>query len=288
MKDKGMAWILLAALVVADGAAWFQIFTAGPPRNSSISFLDVGQGDSSFLELAGGVRVMTDAGPDSSVTKSLQRVLPQGNRSIDLAIVTHPELDHFNGFNYILEHYRIGAFIVNGRDHPGSKQWAELLQKITAKNIPLITLGAGDSIRYGENRIDILSPNAQFVASSELNDTSLVQKVRTPDFTALLTADTGMNVEDYLRGRYGPAVLAADILKIGHHGSKYSSGPAFLRAVHPALAAISVGARNTYGHPTPDTLGRLAAADILVFRTDQRGTITVRRVGGQLRVLLSR
>jgi competence protein ComEC len=227
---------------------------------------------------------MTDAGPDSSVTKSLQRALPQASRSIDVAMVTHPELDHFNGFNYIVENYRIGVFIVNGRDHPGSKQWAELLQKITAKNIPLVTLGAGDSIHYGVNRIDILSPNAQLAGSSELNDAGLVEKVYTPDFTALLTADIGTNVEDYLRGRYNSAVLAADILKVGHHGSKYSSGLAFLHAAHPALAVISVGARNTYGHPTPETLGRLTATGIPVFRTDQRGTITVRRVGGELKI----
>lgn len=280
MKDKGLAWIVLAALIAADGAAWFQVFAAAPPRDASISFLDVGQGDSALLEFAGGVTIMTDAGPDSSVVKSLERALPQGRRYVDIAIITHPELDHFNGFNYIIENYRIGAFVVNGRDHPGSKQWAELLKKIAAQNIPLVTLGAGDGIRYGASRIDILSPNAQLAGSNELNDTGLVQKIRTPEFTALLTADTGMNIEEHLRTRYD---LSADILKVGHHGSKYSSGLSFLRAVSPALAVVSVGGRNNYGHPTPETLARLAAAGIAVFRTDQHSTVTVRRAGGELK-----
>lgn len=273
--------MVLAVLIVGDGVAWFQMFAAAPPQKASINFLDVGQGDSILLELAGGVRIMTDAGPDSSVAKSLESALGQGSRSIDLAIITHPELDHFNGFNYVIENYRIGAFIVNGRDHPGSKQWEELMAKITARNIPLITLGAGDAIGYRDSRIDIISPGVQFVASSELNDTGIVQKVRTPDFTALLTADTGINVENYLRARYD---LGADILKVGHHGSKYSSGAAFLVAVHPALAVISSGTHNTYGHPAQDTLTRLGAASVPVLRTDQHGTITVRRGKYQLEV----
>jgi len=102
--------------------------------------------------------------------------------------------------------------------------------------------------------------------------------------TALLTADTGTNIEEYLLAHYAPAVLVADILKVGHHGSKYSSGLDFLRAVHPVLAAIEVGAHNTYGHPSPQALTRLAAARIPIFRTDQRGSFTVRRAGGTLRV----
>lgn len=281
MKDKSTVWIALAMLVVVDGMAWFQVFSAAPAASASISFLDVGQGDSSLLELVGGARIMTDAGPDSSVMRSLEGVLPYGDKYIDLAIVTHPETDHFNGFNYLIESHPIGAFIVNGRANPDSRQWAELIEKITAKKIPLITLGAGDSVRFGPNRIDVLSPNAQLAASSELNDTGLVQKVRTPDFTALLTADIGTNIEDRLREHHD---LSADILKIGHHGSKYSSGPAFLRAVRPALAVVSSGSRNTYGHPSPDVLERLSAARVPLFRTDQRGTITVRREEGKLRV----
>jgi beta-lactamase superfamily II metal-dependent hydrolase len=283
MRDKGMALIVLVVLVAADGAAWFQMFAGAPARASSISFLDVGQGDSSLLEFAGGVKIMTDAGPDSSVVGSLERSMKDGGRYIDIAIVTHPELDHFNGFDYMLARYEVGVFVINGRNHPGSKQWVELLKKIAAKKIPLVTLGAGDVIRYGPNRIDVLSPNAQLIGSSELNDAGIVQKVRTSDFSVLLVADIGINVEEYLRGKYGSA-LAADILKVGHHGSKYSSGAVFLKAVRPLIAAISVAARNTYGHPTPEALGRLAAVGAQVFRTDQMGTLTARRVDGELRI----
>ena len=191
MKDRGLAWLALAALVCADGAAWFQILTAGPPRAAAISFLDVGQGDASLLILPGGAKILTDAGPDAAVVAALEVALPSGARYIDLAVVTHPELDHFNGFNHILEKYEIGAFIVNGRDHPGSRQWAELVAKIEARRAPLITLGAGDGVRHGANRIDILSPGPQFVGSSELNDTGLVELIESRGLKALFTADIG-------------------------------------------------------------------------------------------------
>lgn len=284
MKDKGLAWIVLAVLVATDITIWSEVFAGVPPQTAAISFLDVGQGDSSLLELPGGIHIMTDAGPDSSVARSLEKVLGSGGY-IDIAVITHPELDHFNGFNYLVGKYDIGAFVVNGRDHPGSRQWAELLEKIAARRMPLVILGAGDSIRHGQSRIDIISPSAQLAGSGELNDTGLVQKVRTPDFSALLAADIGSNVETYLRNSYD---LVADILKVGHHGSKYSSGTSFLRAIQPRLAVVSVGARNNYGHPTPEALTRLAAAGIPVLRTDQRGTITVRREGGELKVFAYR
>ena len=99
----------------------------------------------------------------------------------------------------LLDHYRIGAFIWNGRDDAATvAEWPALLQKIRSKNIPIVTLGAGDAIRYGNNEIDMLSPDADFDASAELNDTVLVELVKTAGFRALLTADIGFNVEDHL------------------------------------------------------------------------------------------
>jgi competence protein ComEC len=225
---------------------------------------------------------MTDAGPDSKIVNSLEKSISHSRKLIDVAIISHPEIDHFNGFNYVLDHYRVGVFVINGRDRPPEiRQWAELMKKIKDQNIPLVTLGEGDSIRYGSNRIDFISPGPQFVASAELNDGALVEKIQTPDFRALFMADAGINVEEYLRGRYD---LHADILKVGHHGSKYSSGIEFIRAVQPALAVIEVSARNTYGHPSAITLSRLSASTIPVLRTDKNGTITVWRVAGKIKV----
>lgn len=239
---------------------------------------------------------MTDAGPTDEVVGALARVLPSGDNYIDLAIISHPQLDHFNGYNFILDHYRVGAFIYNGRDDdPGVKEWPELKAKIAAKHIPLITLGAGDKILIGAgasgtnaaatttDEIEMLSPIRAFAQSAELNDTGFVELIKTPQLTTLLTADIGFNVEDWLVKNYGGAganassdLLHVDVLKVPHHGSKYSSGDAFLRAVDPRVAVIKVGAENAYGHPGSSTLARLTSdTTAKVFRTDQDGTVEV-------------
>jgi competence protein ComEC len=274
------AFLIFIILCVADGAVWQRVLVH-PPTAPVYQALDIGQGDSTVITLPGGAVIMTDAGPDDTVLSSFAKALPGAPR-IDLAIISHPQLDHFNGYNFLIDHYSIGAFIINGRnDTPGVRPWLQLLDKIRARHIPLITLGAGDSIHYDVNTITILSPGQEFRQSAELNDTGLVEYVKTKDWTALLTGDTGTNIEDYL---FGKKPLPVDILKVGHHGSKYSTGTHFLTMIQPKVATVSVGANNHYGHPTPETLQRLALAKISVFRTDQKGTVTIWKEAGKLRI----
>lgn len=262
------------ALIVLDVWVWVLIFGYHPTKEPILDFLNVGQGDSTMLSLPHGVRILTDAGPDTKVMSALQAISPN-NKHIDLAVITHPQLDHFNGFLSILDAYSVGAFIINGRaDGPMVYEWPLLIKKIQEKQIPIIILGAGDKIRYENNLISFLSPNEAFRASGELNDTGFVTRIDAPPLTALLTADTGMNVEQHLIDRH--FLEQADILKIGHHGSKYSTSDVFLEALRPRVAVIEVGAKNRYGHPTKETLDRLAEHDVRVFRTDQNGTVEIR------------
>jgi competence protein ComEC len=290
-KIDTLALIIALSLIALDGFMWFTIIDG---RVNAVAetreyFLDVGQGDSELVIFDGNVKVMTDAGPDNKVLDSLGKVLPQDDHYIDLAIVTHPQADHFNVYNFMLDNgYRFGAFIYNGRDDdPPAVAWNELLRKIKEENIPLITLGAGDGIRSGKNSIAILSPNAEFARSAELNDTGLVERITTPGLRTLLTADTGFAVQDALLAKNdGTAAIRANILKIAHHGSKYASDNAFLRAVDPDAAVIEVGAKNTYGHPSKETLARIASSThATVFRTDQNGTVEIFAENGKLKVL---
>jgi competence protein ComEC len=298
-------------MVIADIVFWYQIaFTSSSFASAhlpSANFLDVGQGDSELMIFQDGIKVLTDAGPDATVLGSLESVLGANDRFIDVAIISHPQSDHYGGFNYILDHYRVGAFIYNGRDDaPGTKSWSALLLKIAAKNIPLVTLGKGDKIIIGakgsgaaksdkritnvndgdsnNGEIDILSPDQNFVESGELNDTGLVELVKTPQFKVLLTADTGFDVQDALVAE--GVDLSADILKVAHHGSKYATDATFLTAVDPRIAVIEVGAKNTFGHPAPETLARIAAStNVTVFRTDQNGTIQIWRDGNVFKIV---
>ena len=248
-------------------------------------FLDVGQGDAELVLFPGDVKVMTDAGPTDAVVGDLEKVLPQGDDYIDLAIISHPQADHFNGYNFILDHYRVGAFIYNGRDDdPPNAMWSGLKKKINEKNIPFITLRGGDKIRCAASEIDLLSPDLAFDQSAELNDTGLVELIKTPEFRTLLTADTGANVEDWLIAQ--GVDVRADVLKAPHHGSKYSSDDAFLRAVNPSVAVIEVGAKNTYGQPASSTLARIASSTrAVIVRTDQNGTIEIYPENNKLKIV---
>jgi competence protein ComEC len=130
----------------------------------------------------------------------------------------------------------------------------------------------------------MISPDSDFVQSGELNDTGLVELVKTPQLTSLFTADTGSNVEDSLLANH--ADLRADILKIPHHGSKYASNSDFLRAVDPKIAVIEVGAKNSFGQPSKEALAHIASSTkAKIFRTDEDGTITITTKDGEIEVL---
>lgn len=282
-RSDGLSYIIFLSLAALTAFVCFRVFSGRPPDSPRAYFLDVGQGDAELFVFPGNVKIMTDAGPDKKVLSSLDKILPGGDRYIDLAIVSHPQLDHFNGFNFILDQYTVGAFVINGRsDTNGVSEWPELLRKIKERKIPLITLGAGDKIGYGNNEIDILSPDNDFVQSGELNDTGIVELIKTPQFKALLTADIGFAVEDGLVQNH--LDIHTDILKVPHHGSRTSSGGKFLAVVHPRVAVIEVGAHNTYGHPTKEALVRLASSGARIFRTDIDSTIEIRAENGKLEV----
>ena len=283
-KQDNLSAVIILALIVFDVLIWRQIFFAGPPKETELVFLDVGQGDSILLTFPGGVQILTDAGPSRQVLGSLEKALGRDDRYIDLAVITHPQLDHYNGFNYLLKNYRFGAFLWNGRESE-NEEWKVFISEIAEAKIPMVVVGEGDTVRYGENVIEIISPNNLFVQSAEPNDTAIVEYLKTPQFKALLTGDIGFSAENYLAGKFG---LQADVLKTAHHGSKTSSGDVFLRAVNPKVAVIQSGAGNRYGHPTKEALFRLEAAGAKIFRNDQNGTIRIISHDQKLKVFTER
>lgn len=247
---------------------WGAIVSRAHSAGLNMYFLDVGQGDSSLAILPGGVKVLIDGGPDKAVLDSLEKVLPPGDRYIDLVILTHPQLDHFGGLIDVLKRYQVGMFLHNGREG-SADAWPYLKQVLEEKNISMFLLAEGDRIVHAGSRLNILSPNREFLKSKELNDTCIVAELISGGMKALFSADIGFNVEEYLIKKYD---IDADVLKVGHHGSRFSSGKNFLSEVTPLLASVSSG-KNRYGHPTPAALNRLSSAGSEVYRTDQEGTI---------------
>lgn len=275
----GIIAFCLIAIVYA--VVWYQVFASAPSLQPRFDFLEVGQGDSHLVTLAGGVTLLVDAGPSIQVVESLESVMPW-KRTIDLAIISHPEVDHFGGFAALLDRFHVRTFLLTGRepDTP-NPQWKVLMQKVEEKNIPVIQVQAGDMIRHGDSKVFFLSPDTQYLGGGELNDTALVELVDAPPVRALLTADIGIAVEKALMEKYR---LKADILKVGHHGSKFSSDAAFLQAVDPVIVVIQAGKDNRYGHPHPDMLQRISKfTDAAVLRTDQQGTVTIEVQGEKLK-----
>jgi competence protein ComEC len=268
-------------LIAANIFVWNAILFGGNAENLELWFLDVGQGDSELVNLPGGAQILIDGGPSNGkVLNELARAMKPTDRYLDILVVSHPQLDHFAGLIDVLKNYQVGAVIDNGRKGT-AKAYADFEKALAESGARHIILAEGDAIKYGEARFDILSPNRTNLASEELNDTTLVMLLEDRGLRALYTGDIGQNIEDELIRRHD---LFTDVLKVGHHGSRFSSSPEWLRAVRPKISVIEVGAQNTYGHPTKQALGNLADVGAQIFRTDRDGTIKMIFDGERLKV----
>lgn len=261
--------VFILYAVIADGTA----------KNTELYFLDIGQGDSQFVVLPGGVQILIDGGTGPRVLDKLAKVMPPYDRYIDLVILTHPQLDHFGGLIDVLKTYQVGAFIDSGREGT-AKAYGDLKTTLEKNGARHVVLKEGDAIKYDGAVFKVLNPSRKNLISKELNDTALVMLFEKDGLRVLYTGDIGFNVEKELLTKYN---LSAQVLKVGHHGSKYSSGKDFLAEVRPTVSIIEVG-KNTYGHPTKETLTRLANAGSQVYRTDLDGIIKLIFDGKKLMV----
>lgn len=275
----------LLGLIVLAVLIWLPIVGYGKNEGVKVWFFDVGQGDAQFLDFAEGNQILIDGGPDNKILQKLGKAMPFYDKSIDLMILTHPHKDHIFGLIEVLKRYEVSKIILPKVDFD-SAFYKEFLTIIREKNIPIEYLAAGDEIKIGDfAEFDFLSPYGEmngsnnFIAENEsfgakgqgLNDSSLVSKFIFGENSILFTGDAGEHIEkQIITKRYN---IKSDILKVGHHGSKYSSLEEFLRATSPAYSVIQVGAENRYGHPTEQTLARLLSVGAKILRNDLDGDI---------------
>ncbi len=270
VRVKSLALVALLILAGAIcGAAWRE----DRHGTLTVSFLNIGQGDSIFIDSPAGNQVLIDGGPGSgAVLRQLARVMPWWDRSIDVVIPTHPDADHIGGLIDIFERYRV-AKVVHSSVMGDTSTFAAFNDAEKAEHAEIFVAKRGEIIDLGKGAyIEILYPDRD-VAHVETNDGSVIARLVYGKTAFMLTGDAPQGIENYIASLDGKE-LRADVLKAGHHGSKTSSSPLFLGYVDPQFGVFSRGCDNSYGHPAPEVVERYKSFGIPTLDTCLEGTIT--------------
>jgi beta-lactamase superfamily II metal-dependent hydrolase len=258
-------WVCVTAQAVAPTPAPTNI---SQPGAFSVHFIDVGQGDSILVE-AGDADILVDGGPSGSAV--LSYLAGQHVPDIDLLVATHPHADHIGGLDDVLAQYDVREVWTNGPTAT-SQTYQDFAAAVAGEGAVERQIRRGYSTEFGGVTLTALDPVDPL--TGDANGDSIVLRLSCGSVDVLLTGDANDASEASMLADPS-VVLDADVLKVGHHGSSTSTTNAFLDAVTPKDAVISVGAGNTYGHPAQDTLNRLAAHGATIYRTDLNGTVVL-------------
>lgn len=310
--------VLIGIMIVTKRRRWIYLIVflwigliRIPVNELQITMLDVSQGDSIYIKTPKNTHILIDGGSSDVKKIGQYRIEPflkaQGVYQLDYAVLTHMDDDHINGIVELLEKMENcegregagqgisgtlllrarydGTIIVRNLILPETSQVDETYQKIELlaqqKGVPIIYFGTGDCIEEGTVRITCLHPNYEYVTDSK-NDTSIVLELRYEKFTALFLGDLESKGEQELIKNKHLLAKSYQLIKVGHHGSKYSTSEEFLAQIRARYALISSGYNNRYGHPHKEVLERLEAYGVKYYTTIGEGAITIRTDGEKM------
>ncbi|HEX3672042.1 MAG TPA: DNA internalization-related competence protein ComEC/Rec2 [Candidatus Cybelea sp.] len=279
--------LAIAAIALATG------FVLAPPRpydsRLRITVLDVGQADGIVVQTPRGHAFLIDAGgrlertvqSEGSVAEAVgERVvvpflLRNGIHALDAIVLSHPHGDHAGGVAPVLRKLRVAEFADGGQRYSGHA-YQDALSTARGEGVSIVNPRAGTTWRTDDGvTLQFLGPSLPFISNSrnDINENSVSFTLRYGTFCMLFTGDAGAAAEQRFLSE--GVDLRCDVLKVGHHGSSYSSTPAFIAAVRPRYAIISVGRHNMFGHPASSTIATLARFGATVYRTDMNAAVTI-------------
>ena len=275
MKRKGFKGILLllSMLFALTGCSVSEATQHGMAVDTiqaedvllRVDFLNVGQADCALLSTNGHYMVI-DGGNNGDADTILSYLEGQGVEKLDAVVGTHPHEDHIGSLDAIINHFDVDAVYMPKIMHT-SKTFEDVLDAVANKGLKIKSPDPGDTIDFNGLEIEVLGPQREY---KDFNNNSIVLKVNAGETAFLFTGDAEETAEkDILQAGYD---LQADVLKVGHHSST-SSSQAFLQAVKPKYAVISVGVGNSYHHPEEEALQRLQSIGAEIYRTDLQGNI---------------
>ena len=236
----------------------------------NVYFIDVGQADSILLENKGHY-MLIDAGNNEDGPKLVNYFNEQDIKEFDYVVGTHAHEDHIGGMDDIIKNFKIDNFYMPDAITT-TKTFEDVLDALEETNVTFQTPKVNQTFNLQDTTITTLSVTAD---EKNLNDTSIVLKVKHGTNTFLFMGDASTKIEKNLLNKD----IKSDVLKVGHHGSRYSTSLEFLKKVSPEYAVISVGENNTYKHPHEEILKRLEEQNIQIYRTDKQGTILAKSNG---------
>ena len=248
------------------------------PRDLKINFVDVGQGDSTFIITPKNKTILIDGGGsntgsfDVGENTLLPYILDKGYNKIDLMIISHFDSDHSLGCAKIIENLTVSNLVLT-KQLEENDIYKHIVSIAKQKKINLIYVKAGDVITVNGVKIKILHPQEKLIAENSINNNSIVFKLEYKSFSILFTGDIENIAEEVILSKN--INLKADILKVAHHGSKTSSSQRFIEAVSPKIALIGVGKNNMFGHPNREVIERLQSYGTKIYRTDECGEISI-------------
>jgi beta-lactamase superfamily II metal-dependent hydrolase len=278
-------WLLSLLLAAAIACATSARAPASPaPAPLRIDFVAVGQGDAALVTSPTGKTVLIDGGPREAGPALAAALRSRHVTAIDLVLLTHRHEDHLGGLLPVIRGFTVRMFMDAPFRHD-SAVYQELLDALDARHVAVRQAERNRTIDIGGGAtITLLTPPDPPInhSRSDVNANSVVVRLDYGHAGVLFAADAEPQTERWLLA--SGARLPAQVLKVAHHGGRYSSTARFLNAVAPQAAVISVGVVNEYGHPTPETIARLERAHAQVYRTDRDGTVTVETDGARIQV----